>query len=103
MLDEKNELKPVITPRLNYFDSDLTECGPPAIITGKGILVLYNGKNKPGEGRDKNYTANTYAARQVLFDLTNPTKVIARLDKPFFLPAEPFEKSGQYPAGTVFV
>lgn len=103
MLDEKGELKAVVRPRLNYFDSDLTECGPPALITDKGILVLYNGKNKPGEGRDPSYTANTYAAGQVLFDLKDPTKVIARLDKPFFVPTEPFEKSGQYPAGTVFV
>lgn len=103
MLDEKGELKAVLRPRLHHFDSDLTECGPPAVITSNGILVLYNGKNKPGEGRDVNYTANTYAAGQVLFDVNDPTKVIARLDKPFFVPTEPFEKSGQYPAGTVFV
>jgi predicted GH43/DUF377 family glycosyl hydrolase len=103
MLDEKSELKAVVRTRLNYFDSDLTECGPPAIITDKGILVLYNGKNKPREGRDTAYTANTYAAGQVLFDVNDPTKVIGRLDKPFFVPTAPFEKSGQYPAGTVFV
>ena len=103
MLNEKGELKAVLTTRPNYFDSDLTECGPPAIITEKGILVLYNGKNKPSAGRDTTYTANTYAAGQVLFDVNDPTKVIGRLDKPFFVPTEPFEKSGQYPAGTVFV
>ncbi|MBO9202166.1 MULTISPECIES: glycoside hydrolase family 130 protein [Niastella] len=103
MLNEQNELKAVVRTRPNYFDSDLTECGPPAIITEKGILVLYNGKNKPGAERDTAYTANTYAAGQVLFDLHDPTKVIGRLDKPFFIPTEPFEKSGQYPAGTVFV
>ena len=103
MLDENGNLKPVVSPRLGYFDSDLTECGPPAVVTDKGILVMYNGKNKPGAGRDTAYTANTYAAGQVLFDLNDPTKVIARLDKPFFVPTEPFEKSGQYPAGTVFV
>jgi predicted GH43/DUF377 family glycosyl hydrolase len=39
----------------------------------------------------------------VLFDAKEPGRVIARLDKPFFVPTEPFEKSGQYPAGTVFV
>lgn len=103
VLDEHGELKAAIRPRPHYFDSDLTECGPPAIITDKGILVLYNGKNKSGSGGDTNYTANTYAAGQVLFDLNDPFKVIARLDKPFFVPTEPFEKSGQYPAGTVFV
>ncbi|GEO10430.1 glycoside hydrolase family 130 protein [Segetibacter aerophilus] len=102
MLDEKGELKQCIATRPGYFDSDLTECGPPAIMTDKGILLIYNGKNKAGEGSDKNYTANTYAAGQVLFDLKDPTKPIARLDKPFFVPEESFEKSGQYPAGTVF-
>jgi len=103
MLDETGGLKAVISPRDHHFDSDLTECGPPAIITDKGILVLYNGKNKAGEGRDERYTANTYAAGQVLFDLADPTRVLARLDTPFFVPTAPFEKSGQYPAGTVFV
>ncbi|MFT3902677.1 MAG: glycoside hydrolase family 130 protein [Niabella sp.] len=102
-LDKKGELQAIVRPRPHYFDSDLTECGPPAIITDKGILVLYNGKNKGGSERDTSYTANTYAAGQVLFDLKDPSKVIGRLDKPFFVPAEPFEKSGQYPAGTVFV
>lgn len=102
-LDEKGELKRVLTPRLHYFDSELTECGPPAIITDKGILVMYNGKNLPGASGDTNYTANTYAAGQALFHLKDPSKLIGRLDKPFFVPTEPFEKSGQYPAGTVFV
>ena len=102
-LDEKGELKLVLTPRQHYFDSELTECGPPAIITDKGILVMYNGKNLPGANGDTNYTANTYAAGQALFDLKDPSKLIGRLDKPFFVPTESFEKSGQYPAGTVFV
>lgn len=102
-LDEKGELKAAMLTREGYFDSDLTECGPPAIITDKGILLLYNGKNKSGDGGDKNYTANTYAAGQALFDLNNPGKLITRLDKPFFIPTESFEKSGQYPAGTVFI
>lgn len=103
MLDEKGGIKMIVTPRPGYFDSELTECGPPAIITSKGILVLYNGKNLPGAKGDTNYTANTYAAGQVLFDLKDPSREIARLNKPFFVPTESFEKSGQYPAGTVFV
>lgn len=102
-VDEKGHLELVLRPRRGYFDSDLTECGPPAIVTDKGILVLYNGKNKGGIGRDTSYTANTYAAGQVLFDRNDPSRVISRLDKPFFVPTEPFEKSGQYPAGTVFI
>lgn len=103
MVDESYELKKVMTPRKNYFDSELTECGPPAVITNNGILLLYNGKNRADADGDKNYTANTYAAGQVLFDIHNPAKIISRLDRPFFIPSESFEKSGQYPAGTVFV
>ncbi len=102
-LGTDGKLDMVVKPRNGYFDSDLTECGPPALVTDKGILVLYNGKNKGNKDRDTNYTANTYAAGQVLFDLNNPSKVISRLDQPFFVPTEPFEKSGQYPAGTVFI
>jgi predicted GH43/DUF377 family glycosyl hydrolase len=103
MLNADSTLRAVVAPRPHFFDSDLTECGPPAVITDKGILVLYNGKNRSDSTRDEHYTANTYAAGQVLFDLKDPTKVLQRLDKPFFIPTEPFEKSGQYPAGTVFV
>ena len=102
MLNNKNKLLQVISTRPGYFDSDLTECGPPAIITRKGILLIYNGKNKRGKNGDKRYTANTYGAGQVLFSIDDPTKSIERLDKPFFVPTESFEKSGQYPAGTVF-
>lgn len=103
MVDDKGELQQIVKTRDGYFDSDLTECGPPAVMTNDGILLLYNGKNKAAEGRDENYTANTYSAGQILFDKKDPTKVLQRLDKPFFVPTAPFEKSGQYPAGTVFL
>ncbi|RYY29180.1 MAG: hypothetical protein EOO04_07680 [Chitinophagaceae bacterium] len=103
LVDESGDLRKLITTRTGYFDSDLTECGPPAVITDQGILLLYNGKNSAGDRRDTNFTANSYTAGQVLFDAADPTRAIARLDKPFFVPEEAFEKSGQYPAGTVFV
>lgn len=102
-LDDKGELLAIVSPREGFFDSQLTECGPPAVLTKDGIVVLYNGKNEPGEKGDKRYTANTYAAGQLLFDVKDPKKVLQRLDEPFFVPQESFEKSGQYPAGTVFV
>jgi predicted GH43/DUF377 family glycosyl hydrolase len=97
------ELKELISPRDGYFDSDLTECGPPAIMTSKGIILFYNGKNKPAEGRDTRFTANSYCAGQALFDSKDPSKPLARLDLPFLRPMEPFEKSGQYVNGTVFI
>src|SRR5690606_32030952 len=49
LLNEKNELKSVISPRKNKFDSHLTECGPPAIMTDQGIVLFYNGKNSDDE------------------------------------------------------
>lgn len=104
LLDENNQLKKLIQPRKGYFDSALTECGPPAILTKDGILLLYNGKNrKDDEGRDKRFNAGAYCAGQVLFDPDDPYKVIERLDVPFFRPMEAFEKSGQYVDGTVFI
>jgi len=103
VLDDKGELKKILSPRKGYFDSDLTECGPPALVTDKGILLLYNGKNHPGDGGDRRFAGDTYCAGQALFSLTDPVKVIGRLDVPFFRPMEAFEKSGQYVAGTVFI
>ena len=102
ILDDNNELYKIIIPRNGYFDSRLTECGPPAIMTDKGIVLIYNGKNEIGEGRDTNYPAGTYAAGQLLLDAKDPLKPLERLDKPFFWPEADFEKSGQYPDGTVF-
>jgi predicted GH43/DUF377 family glycosyl hydrolase len=103
VIDDKGELKQLISPRKNYFDSDLTECGPPAIITSKGIILFYNGKNHPGEGGDKRFNGNSYCAGQVLFSLDDPARAIARLDVPFLRPMASFEKSGQYVNGTVFI
>lgn len=103
VVNDTGGLKPFITPRKGYFDSDLTECGPPAVITDKGILLLYNGKNRSGEAGDRRFNGRAYCAGQVLFDLQDPTRAIARLDAPFLRPMEPFEKSGQYIDVTVFI
>jgi len=102
-LEEDGQLRELMSPRKGYFDSQLTECGPPAVMTKDGIVLMYNGKNLPGTQGDTRYTANSYCAGQALFDATDPAKLHARLDKPFLIPTEPFEKSGQYPAGTVFI
>ena len=104
ILDEKNELATVIKPRPQYFDSALTESGPPAILTDKGIVLLYNGKNQTNDSkRDKRFTAGAYCAGQILTDPKEPMKVLQRLDVPFFRPMASFEKSGQYVDGTVFI
>lgn len=102
VVDKNGKLQAFISPREGYFDSSLTECGPPAILTAKGILLLYNGKNHADKG-DPRFNKNTYSAGQVLFDKKDPTKVLARLATPFLRPMEAFEKSGQYVDGTVFI
>ena len=102
-VNNNGELKQIFSPRAGYFDSDLTECGPPAIMTDKGIILFYNGKNHPGEGGDKRFNGNSYCAGQALFSRSNPSHLISRLDVPFLRPMEPFEKSGQYINGTVFI
>jgi predicted GH43/DUF377 family glycosyl hydrolase len=103
VLNQNGTLKELISPRKGYFDSGLTECGPPALMTDKGIILFYNGKNQPGDEGDKRFNANSYCAGQVLFDLNDPTKPVGRLDVPFLRPMEAFEKSGQYVNGTVFI
>ncbi|WP_149240476.1 glycoside hydrolase family 130 protein [Dyadobacter sp. 32] len=103
VVDKEVNLVNLISPRKGFFDSNLTECGPPALLTEKGIVLLYNGKNDKGADGDRRFTPNSYCAGQVLFDKNDPTKVLARMDVPFFRPMEAFEKSGQYVAGTVFL
>lgn len=102
VLNEKNELLKIATPRKGHFDSVMTECGPPAIRTKDGIVLMYNGKNGV-KGGDMAYPAGAYCAGQLLLNSKDPYKVLARLDKPFFVPEAPFEKSGQYKDGTVFI
>ena len=104
VLNDNNELKVIAKPRKGYFDSVFTECGPPALMTDKGIVLLYNGKNGRIDGiGDPNYPTGAYCSGQMLMDIKNPLKVLDRLDKPFFYPEASYEKSGQYIQGTVFI
>ncbi len=103
LVDKDKKLIALASPRKGFFDSDMTECGPPAVLTRDGIVLIYNGRNKSGASGDSAYAPNAYCAGQMLFDRNHPYKMIDRLDTPFLYPEEPFEKSGQYPSGTVFV
>jgi predicted GH43/DUF377 family glycosyl hydrolase len=91
--------------------------GPPPVLTGDGIVLVYNGKNaagangknaagangnNAGTGRDPKLAAGTYAVGQALFAAHDPAKLLARTNKPFFQPKLPWEQSGQYAAGTTF-
>lgn len=77
--------KPVLPKRPGMFDSRVVEPGPPPIFTDDGILLFYNGAD------DK----LVYRLGWVLFDKTDPVRVIARSDKPIFEPQQEWELKGQ--------
>jgi predicted GH43/DUF377 family glycosyl hydrolase len=88
------EIKIVFGPRNKKFDSDLIEPGPPAMITDKGILLIYNSRNLPSIG-DSSLPEGTYAASQVLIDKNDPMKLISRMENYFMKPEKDYEIIGQ--------
>ncbi len=101
---ETGEQRPLVllSPRPGYFDSWLVEAGAPAILTDRGIVLLYNAGNLAQFG-DSTLPPRMYTAGQALFDARNPVKLLDRSDRPFLRPTEPYERTGQYPQGTTFV
>jgi predicted GH43/DUF377 family glycosyl hydrolase len=89
-----NGLKSVLKPRPGSFDSQLVEPGPYALLTDRGILLIYNSANA-GDTNDPTLPKMTYAAGQALFSSSDPTKLIARTNKNFFQPDKPYELVGQ--------
>ena len=81
------EAQAVIAPRPGGWDEGGVEPGPPPILTPRGILLLYN-------GRDRN---NVYAVGVVLLDAGDPGHVLARSDKPILSVAKPYERAGTVP------
>ena len=94
LLNESEELISVFGPRPGKFDSDLVEPGPPALLTEKGIVLIYNSRNR-GEGGDPGLPEGTYAAGQVLLDPNDPLQVLARTDEYFIFPDREYEITGQ--------
>ncbi|GAB4415638.1 MAG: glycoside hydrolase family 130 protein [Bacteroidia bacterium] len=103
LLDDQDELLRVMETRPGFFDSFLTEPGPPALLTDRGILLLYNGKNAENEQADPALPRGTYSGGQALFDAQDPRKLLDRMDRPFIRPDLPHEQTGQYQAGTTFI
>jgi len=63
------------------------EPGPPPLMTSAGILMLYNGAND----------RLVYGPGWVLFDKSDPSRVLARCDRPFILPSLVWEHVGTVP------
>lgn len=91
----------LLARRPGYFDSGFPEVGPPPLLTPRGIVVFYNGKNAL-EGGVSSLSPGAYSAGQALFSASDPTRLLARLNQPYLKPQLPFERSGQYVHGTVF-
>lgn len=92
----------VLAQRSGHFDSGFPEVGPPPVVTDKGILLIYNGKNGDGPDRDMSIGAGAYSAGEALFSKDDPAKLLKRSDEPVLKPETPYEKTGQYAAGTTF-
>ncbi len=91
----------LLRPRAGHFDSTFPETGPPPVLTDRGIVVLYNGKNAV-QGGDPALGPNAYGTGEALFDRDDPVRLIAQADQPILKPEMPYEKTGQYAAGTTF-
>jgi len=91
----------LLRPRPGHFDSTFPETGPPPVVTNAGIVVLYNGKNAISGG-DPALGPSAYAAGEALFDANNPAHLLRQTDGPVLKPELPYEKTGQYAAGTTF-
>ena len=84
--------QPVLRRRPGRFDAKVVEPGPPPIMTKEGILLIYNGADE----------RNVYATGWALFDRNDPTRVLARAERPIFAVEREWEKVGQVP-NVVFV
>jgi beta-1,2-mannosidase len=91
---ESKEMVPALQPRPGYFDSRLVEPGPFALLTRKGILLIYNASNA-ADYNDTLLSKFTYAAGQALFDTSKPYQLIKRQNNYFIHPDKDYEKVGE--------
>jgi hypothetical protein len=62
------------------FDSQPTECGPPAMMADKGIVSFYNGKNFENEDAATELPIGMHSVGKVVFAVNDPGKGISRSD-----------------------
>lgn len=94
--DEDGQPKPLFRVRPGRSDSTLVEPGPPALLTPQGIVLSYHGKNAAGDDGDTRFPPATYTSFTATFDPTDPTRLLARDDAPWFVPERPYELEGQF-------
>ena len=89
-----------ISPRGSCWDSRKFGAGPPPIKTKEGWLLIYHGVGEQDPNR--------YKIGAMLFDLKDPTKILACSAKPILEPQAWYENEGWksgvvYPCGAVVV
>lgn len=85
----------VLEPQYPWEGQNLG-AGPPPIETEKGWLLLYNCRYQAEGKRSFTETEHlAYAVGAALLDSDDPTKVLARLPQPLFVPKEDWEKVGR--------
>ena len=98
---EDGQLLYAFGPRKGSFDSEFTEPGPFALLTEKGILLIYNSTHKV-PGPDIGHENLVYCAGQALLDPQDPTRVLDRTAHDFFHHELEWELKGQT-ANVVFI
>jgi predicted GH43/DUF377 family glycosyl hydrolase len=76
--------KLLISPRKGMWDSARIGAGTVPILTKRGWLEIYHGADEK----------HSYALGLLLLDSSDPSKILYRSDKPFFVPEAEYEKKG---------
>lgn len=79
--------KIVMSPREGLWDCKKIGAGPPPIKTEQGWLLFYHGVDEK----------RVYRLGVALFDLNDPSRLIARQEEPILEPEEPWELEGDVP------
>lgn len=95
LVDDDGKAVQALHTRAGRFDSGACEAGAVALLTGDGIVLLYNALNvSPDEGGDPSAPAGWSGLGQALLDPTDPTRLLDRLDQPFLRAELEWELSG---------
>ncbi len=96
--------EPAFCSRPGYFDGLLCEAAAAPLVTDDGILLFYNGAASEEDARAyaqrvlpcyaARYQYNLYSTGWALFDRNDPTRLIARCEKPILEPNEIYELFG---------
>lgn len=79
--------EPVLERHEGAFDARVMEPGPAPVMTGAGIVLLYNGASED----------LVYSPAWALFDSHDPARLIARAARPFMRPEMQWEEKGVVP------